>query len=637
MSIVDFLLRLKEVKGRDGQWTARCPAHEDDRPSLSITRGADNEPIVNCHAGCTWQSIFAAVGYSRTLGATESGSLRSARRESAVYPYRDEHGDVAYEVVRYEPKDFRVRRPRPEGGYEWNLRGIARVPFRLPDLVRAAKAGETIYIVEGEKDALTLAKYGLLATTNAGGAGKWEPAWATYFAGATVVILPDNDVPGREHADAVLASLQATAGRVRIIELPDLPPKGDVSDWLTLGHSIDELRSLARATANEEPTVAEAGRTLKTGARRLSEWLTEVHLLTQPRTLLPHLVVEGRVTLLSGREKIGKSTLVAAAVAAASQGALVLGDPLERRVTTLWYSLDEHVSDTVRRFERLAADPARIIVNREPRQLADVLAALAADLEQFAPIDLVVVDTLSRILSASGVDPNSSREVEPLMTQLVDLCHARDVAAILLYHTGKSGIEYRGSTAFGATVDDILTLRRRGEKADDDFDDDGKDDGQRILVQDGRNLRGRLRLQQQNGQYVRFEASASVRERILRVLTAEQPIRTKSDLVRRAGGRREEALQVVDALLREGRIVKGGTGLTLAADVPEGQTRMQPVGDGYDPGFPVPKSSALGNPTGTSSGLADGLSGAAVPDSVEGRDEIGNPGAGPPVPEAAVG
>ena len=95
---------------------------------------------------------------------------------AAVYEYHDETGVLLYASVRFEPKAFRQGKPDGQGGLTWNMAGVRRVPYRLPELVRAAQAGELVWIVEGEKDADRLAALGLVATTNVGGAGKWRPA-----------------------------------------------------------------------------------------------------------------------------------------------------------------------------------------------------------------------------------------------------------------------------------------------------------------------------------------------------------------------------------------------------------------------------------------------------------------------------
>ena len=102
-------------------------------------------------------------------------------------------------------------------------------------------------IVEGEKDADRLAGLGLVATCNPGGAGKWQAAYNSYFQGKRVVILPDNDAPGRQHAQTIAANLDGIALEIKIVELPGLKAKGDVSDWLDDGGTRAELLRICDA------------------------------------------------------------------------------------------------------------------------------------------------------------------------------------------------------------------------------------------------------------------------------------------------------------------------------------------------------------------------------------------------------
>jgi putative DNA primase/helicase len=166
-------------------------------------------------------------------------AVRSVLAET--YNYTDADGVLLFQVCRYEPKTFRQRRPddSARGGWSWTVKGVQQVPFRLPQMLAAPE--EIIFIVEGEKDANALAALGLIATCNAGGAGKWPDALAQHFAGRRVVVLPDNDSAGRDHANVVALKLRGIVADVRILELPGLPEKGDVSDWLTAGGDAAEL------------------------------------------------------------------------------------------------------------------------------------------------------------------------------------------------------------------------------------------------------------------------------------------------------------------------------------------------------------------------------------------------------------
>ncbi|NJM08220.1 hypothetical protein HC891_21620 [Candidatus Gracilibacteria bacterium] len=177
-----------------------------------------------------------------------SARQNSARRTNeTTYTYTDEHNTALYVKVRYYragSKQFCYRQPNGTKG-----RGQAPlVPYRLPDVVRAIKSGERIYIVEGEKDADTLRMYGLTATTNPDGAGKWKSELTSHFTNAYVVLIPDNDEPGERHVAQVSAALAPVCAEQRIVHLPDLLPKGDISDWLQAGHTIEEFHAIVQAT-----------------------------------------------------------------------------------------------------------------------------------------------------------------------------------------------------------------------------------------------------------------------------------------------------------------------------------------------------------------------------------------------------
>jgi len=176
-----------------------------------------------------------------------------------TYDYTNQVGRLLYQIVRFEPKDFRQRRHDGNGGWLYNLQGVERTIFRLPVVTNAIQSWENIYIVEGEKDVLALEEQGFVATCNSGGAGKWLKKFGEYFRGAHVVIIPDNDPPGRKHALDVATSCYGKAESVRIVELPGLPEKGDVSDWLALDHTAEELRALVEHALPFEPAAAEPG------------------------------------------------------------------------------------------------------------------------------------------------------------------------------------------------------------------------------------------------------------------------------------------------------------------------------------------------------------------------------------------
>jgi hypothetical protein len=174
-----------------------------------------------------------------------------------AYAYEDEEGRMLFEVVRFEPKDFRQRKPDGKGAWIWSVKDVRQVPYHLPQLM-AAPMDQPVFVVEGEKDVRRLESLGLVATCNAGGAGKWPDALCSHFKERRVVILADNDEPGRKHAGKVAATLEPVA-QVRVLCLPDLPPKGDVCDWLDAGGTVEQLLKLADTTGNHLPQDDDAG------------------------------------------------------------------------------------------------------------------------------------------------------------------------------------------------------------------------------------------------------------------------------------------------------------------------------------------------------------------------------------------
>lgn len=231
-SVQDIVAKLKNTKKISGGWTARCPAHDDHSNSLSVSTGASGKVLMHCHVGCTFEQITSALG--------EFGSA-----QQTTYPYLDEKGKLLYEVVRRQPKGFAQRKPDGAGGWSWNLKDVPRVLYMLPELLASAKDNKTVYVCEGEKDANRLASLGLVATTNSGGAGKWRDEYSKHLKGRDVCILPDNDDPGRLHATQVGASLLGKAKSVRILEIPGIPEKADVSDWLNAGGNAKLLEEMA--------------------------------------------------------------------------------------------------------------------------------------------------------------------------------------------------------------------------------------------------------------------------------------------------------------------------------------------------------------------------------------------------------
>jgi len=243
-----------------------CPAHDDHNPSAYWNPEKKTWHCFACGAGGGWKDLAERLGIP----------IPSRSEIVAKYDYIDENGKLLFQVVRKKPKDFLQRQPCPKGGncgernekgepickmdpdgswWHWNTDGVRIVPYRLPQIIKAVGQGELIFIVEGEKDADHLARIGLVATTNPRGAGNWPDTedFNKPFAGAKVCILPDNDEPGRRHAQQVARILHGRAANIKVLELPDLPLKGDVSDWLSQGGTREKLLEMVAQTPEWHP------------------------------------------------------------------------------------------------------------------------------------------------------------------------------------------------------------------------------------------------------------------------------------------------------------------------------------------------------------------------------------------------
>lgn len=260
MALPDILTRLQDRRLKpagDGRWMALCPAHEDSTASLSVARGTGGKVLLHCHAGCGTESVIEALGL-RVTDLFDGSATEQAAKETlpenkwpvtSTYVYDGPMGDPIFKVLRLTSPDsgrkvFRQHRAGPGGQWIPGMDGVERVLYRLPAL-RDADPEDFVFVVEGERDADNLTALGLIATTNAGGAEKWLPTYSEVLRGRKVVITPDNDPPGDKHAETVSNALDGIAKSVRILRLPGLPHKGDVTDWIGMGGTAEQLRAMA--------------------------------------------------------------------------------------------------------------------------------------------------------------------------------------------------------------------------------------------------------------------------------------------------------------------------------------------------------------------------------------------------------
>jgi hypothetical protein len=231
-------------------WLCLCPCHPDKTPSLSLDDGGQGKILVKCFAGCDSETRVIPELKQRHLWPGYELGYWHERKITSTHEYTDEEGVVSFEIVRLAPDPANPKAPkatcrhRERGGWVGNAKGCKRYLYKLPNVLKA----KVVYLCEGEKDADALVKLGLTATTNPfGAAAGWLPEYTDSLKGKTVYLLPDNDGPGQEHMCTVAYLLKKAAISCKVIELPGLPEKGDVRDWLAAGGTKDKLRALVKA------------------------------------------------------------------------------------------------------------------------------------------------------------------------------------------------------------------------------------------------------------------------------------------------------------------------------------------------------------------------------------------------------
>lgn len=395
----------------------------------------------------------------------------------ATYDYVDAAGDLVFQVVRFEPKKFLQRRRPTKGdpadkvkdGWVWSVKGVRQVPYRLPDLVEAIAGDHLVFVAEGEKDVENLAKIGITATCNAMGAGKWPEALNEHFAGASVVILPDNDEAGREHAAMVAAALQgAGAASVRILELPGLAAKGDVSDWIAGGGTAQDLYALVDRAARSP---GEASGRLHFG----TVWFADTEsALEEPEWLVDDVLTRGDMSLLYGPSKSGKSFLATHVALAIARGV----DVFDRRVRQggVVYIAAEGRKGFKKRLRAYRQENGIAAGAELPFVLVpaavDLFAKegdidlLLADLRVVEPemrrrfavsTELIVVDTYAAV--SPGANENASEDVTRIVKNVQRFKEvASNAHLMIVHHKNASGDRPRGHSSLYAGIDNAIEV-----------------------------------------------------------------------------------------------------------------------------------------------------------------------------------
>jgi hypothetical protein len=377
-----------------------------------------------------------------------------APRVVAEYKYLDRDGSLLYVTERRDPKDFRQRKPGPDGSWIWSLTNVPRVPYRLPELRKAIEAGRTIFVTEGEKDADALIKLGFVATTNAGGAGwNWTPPFVEHFFGAKrIAIVADCDPPGRGAARARAQLLLELSNDVRVVELaPDREDGFDVSDWLAEDHSREDMRAIVEAAPIVERELrrrpAASAPPIGNPERRLNfvDWNTVA--IERIYWLLIDRMPFGEFISVEGDGGIGKTTSMLDIVARLSAGRPMPDGTTHSPANVIVIAEEDRRSILKARLIAAGAELSRIhlvsSVDEDEHFFTlptDARALLAAVTRIGARA--VVVDALFNHFD-DDINAHKAQDVRRALRPLIEVAHESGAAITGIRHWAKT----RGSAA----------------------------------------------------------------------------------------------------------------------------------------------------------------------------------------------
>lgn len=456
MRLDELLEKLEGVKPRGAGWIALCPAHEDSSPSLSVDETDDGNLLLNCHAGCTFESIAKAVG------------MGGGKREPvATYDYTDESGLLLFQVLRYEPKSFRQRQPDGSGDWIWNMDGARRVPYRLAEVIETSKQGGFVFITEGEKDADAIKRAGYVATCSVGGSSSWKKDYAQYLRGAQVVIWPDNDDPGHAYARDIKRSLQGVARSVAAVQA--LEGK-DAFDHLEV-HKLTIQQAVVAEIRDASDESA----------------LSEVEAKSVQWHLEPFVQVAA-FHLLAGDGGVGKGSWLAFLIAQITTGKTERGGKPQNVLVVA--SEDSAEVDLKPRVLAAGGDPSKVFVLRKHVLLPRDIGYLEEKIEQQRKghgTGVVILDPISNHIGGASGDDESA--VRGAINELNFVAERTGSAIFGVRHTTKSdtgGVKsILGSVAWVNSPRVILMLERLSNGA--------WDSGSRVLrvVKSNRGQKGR--------------------------------------------------------------------------------------------------------------------------------------------------
>ncbi len=474
MTLAQDITRHFKGDWRGNQGFIPTPGHTAGDRGTTVRDGDNGDVIFHSFNEGDWKAIKDECRAKGLLPARQRQP--DQWRSTGTYEFTDAEGTVLYRTVRMEhptkPKRFEAQRPNGKGGWLNRLGDVPRVLYRLPELL-AADPAKPVFFVEGERKADKLAAWGFVATAIAFGANGWRRSYAEALEGRTVVFLPDNDGPGQDFAKRAAADIESHGGTVHVVDLPGLPPKGDIIDWTG---TAEDLHALVDKAVNP-PAITFPVADLKA-------WSA---IAAQPKGFtMPGFVPEKELTLATGAGGANKSTFGQQLATCVAAGVPMLGIEVKKGkalyVTAedddarlhwmqshICNALGVRMTDLVGRLHlsslrgRLGNELATFDVEGKLRP-APSFHVLRATIEA-SGASLVVLDNAAHLFAGNE---NDRQQVTAFVNLLYSLCQDLGATIILVAHSNKAGDTYSGSTAWLNAVRSQIVLSRPDGSIDPD-------------------------------------------------------------------------------------------------------------------------------------------------------------------------
>lgn len=473
MTLQEILPLFEGVSGAVKQYSARCPAHMDNRASLSIAETDEGNILLHCHAGCDTRDICEAIGIQPSdLFNDSKEDHRPTAQEAfggkpvviAEYIYTDLYGSPVAKKLRYSNKSFCWLKPDDKGGWRKGRNGKAPLynQFNVKDF-------DMLYIVEGEKDVETLRAYNIPAISLPDGSkSKWQPEYTEFLNGRSVAIIQDNDEPGRAYAEMIAGKLKGKVNSIKVIDLfliwLDMPLKADITDYINSGHDIDQLPQLLNFTNEWVPGSTQTRTESSISAISASD--LQKTYLPPTKFLVDKILPEG-TSMICAPSKIGKSWFVLDMGLAIASGTSFMKYTTNQN-GVLYLALEDSLTRLKDRMNKILCftQPPKsfYFATKAPTLDNNLLDEIDKLINVHPEIKLIIIDTLQKIRGLSqGREAAYAQDYREMGT-LKDYADTHNISIFFVHHTRKMKDEsdpfnmVSGTNGIMGVADTIFTM-----------------------------------------------------------------------------------------------------------------------------------------------------------------------------------